>query len=121
MGNSFGGIETVLGAKENGYCAAVDAAGGAESWDEAPGLRSLMLEAVRNSKVAILFLQAQNDFTTAPSRELYAAMKAANKPAEIHIYPTYGTSPREGHSFPYRGVDVWKDDVLQFLNRKCGQ
>ena len=36
MGNSFGGVETVLGASDRRYCAAVDAAGGAESWDKAP-------------------------------------------------------------------------------------
>ena len=30
MGNSFGGIETVLGAEHAGYCAAVDASGAAE-------------------------------------------------------------------------------------------
>jgi hypothetical protein len=43
MGNSFGGIETVLGASHGAYCAAVDAAGGAESWDEAPGLRDVVM------------------------------------------------------------------------------
>ena len=31
MGNSFGGVETVLGAAEGGYCAAVDVAGGARA------------------------------------------------------------------------------------------
>ena len=49
LGNSFGGIETVLGAAQGGYCAAVDAAGGAESWDVAPSLQILMVHAVRNA------------------------------------------------------------------------
>src|SRR5881409_3630234 len=31
-GNSFGGIETVLGAERGTYCAAIDSAGGAQSW-----------------------------------------------------------------------------------------
>lgn len=31
-GNSFGGIEAVLGAERESYCAAIDAAGGSESW-----------------------------------------------------------------------------------------
>src|SRR5579862_7059094 len=31
-GNSFGGIETVLGAERANYCAAIDSAGGAQSW-----------------------------------------------------------------------------------------
>jgi dienelactone hydrolase len=37
-GNSFGGIETVLGAERGRYCAAIDSAGGAQSWAEAPEL-----------------------------------------------------------------------------------
>ena len=38
-GNSFGGVEAVLGAERAHYCAVVDAAGGAESWAAAPALR----------------------------------------------------------------------------------
>src|SRR5437016_1801377 len=40
-GNSFGGIETVLGAERGNYCAAIDSAGGAQSWKQAPELQSL--------------------------------------------------------------------------------
>jgi dienelactone hydrolase len=54
-GNSFGGIEAVLGAERGGYCAAIDSAGGAQSWAEAPELRSLMTRAVRHSTVPIFF------------------------------------------------------------------
>jgi carboxymethylenebutenolidase len=35
-GNSFGGIEAVLGAERAAYCAAIDSAGGAQSWAQAP-------------------------------------------------------------------------------------
>ena len=38
VGNSFGGIETVLGAERAQYCAAIDSAGGAQRWAEAPEL-----------------------------------------------------------------------------------
>lgn len=119
MGNSFGGIQAVLGAEQGGYCAAVDAAGGAESWKEAPPLRERMIRAVRIADTPILFFQAENDFDTEPSRILFAERRAAGKPAEIRIYPAFGSSPREGHSFPYRGVAVWRDDVLAFLERHC--
>src|SRR5882762_4386813 len=47
-GNSFGGIETVLGVERGGYCAGIDSAGGAQSWARAPELQSLMIRAVRN-------------------------------------------------------------------------
>ena len=41
VGNSFGGIESVLGAERGSYCAAVDASGGAESWTLSPELQIL--------------------------------------------------------------------------------
>jgi carboxymethylenebutenolidase len=34
-GNSFGGIEAVLGAEQGNYCAAIDSAGAAQSWSSA--------------------------------------------------------------------------------------
>ena len=66
-GNSFGGIEAVLGAERFSYCAAIDASGGAESWATAPQLRVRMVRAVRNSKVPILFFQAENDYDLSPA------------------------------------------------------
>jgi dienelactone hydrolase len=39
VGTSFGGIETVLGAERGSYCAAIDSAGGAQSWPDAPELQ----------------------------------------------------------------------------------
>lgn len=119
MGNSFGGIEAVLGVEAGDYCAAVDASGGAESWNIAPDLQSVMLRAVKHSKAPILFFQAENDYNLAPSRTLYTAMKAANKPAELRIYPAYGDSNQAGHSFAYRGASIWIGDVVRFLEVNC--
>ena len=64
-GNSFGGIEVVLGAERRSYCAAVDSAGAAQSWEDAPEVQALMTRAVRNSRAPIFFFQAENDY---PSR-----------------------------------------------------
>lgn len=119
MGNSFGGIETVLGAEKEPYCAAVDAAGGAESWALAPQLQSLMIRAVTNSKAPIFFFQAANDYDTAPSTVLAEAMTKKGKAAEMKIYPAFGKGSQEGHSFTYTGSSVWADDVFAFLNRNC--
>jgi len=66
MGNSFGGIETVLGAEHAGYCAAVDAAGAAESWDGARDLQRIMLHAVQHSTVPIFSFKRK---TTTTSRQ----------------------------------------------------
>ena len=119
-GTSFGGIEVVLGAENGSYCAGVDSAGAAQSWADAPEVQALMTRAVRNSKAPIFFFQAQNDYDLSPSRILSAAMKEAGKDFEVKIYPAFGDSVQDGHSFGYFGSDIWGPDVFQFLNRHCG-
>lgn len=118
-GNSFGGIETVLGAEKASYCAAINAAGAAQSWSDAPTVQTLMIDAVRNSKAPIFFFQAENDFDLSPSKVLSEAMKTAAKPYQIKFYPPFGTSAKEGHSFAYMGSSVWAEDVFNFLNKNC--
>jgi len=118
-GNSFGGVESVLGAETGSYCAAVDASGGAESWAQAPSLRALMIRSVQASKSPIFFFQAANDYDTSPTRELSAAMRSVGKNAQVKIYPPFGHSAREGHSFAYAGSDVWFPDVLAFVKTYC--
>jgi carboxymethylenebutenolidase len=118
-GNSFGGIEAVLGAERGSYCAAIDSAGGAQSWAQAPELQSLMVRSVRNSRAPIFFFQAENDYDLSPSRVLSNAMRDAGKEFELKIYPSFGKSVQEGHTFGYFGSSVWADDVFTFLNKHC--
>jgi carboxymethylenebutenolidase len=120
-GTSFGGIEAVLGAERESYCAAIDTSGGAQSWAESPELQALMNRAVRNSRSPIFFFQAENDYDLSPSRVLSAAMKDAGKVFEIKIYPPFGNSAQDGHSFGYFGSSVWADDVFRFLAKYCGK
>ena len=118
-GNSFGGVEVVLGVERADYCAAVDSAGGAQSWAPAPVLRERMVRAVRHARAPIFFFQAANDYDLAPSRVLGDAMKDAGKPYEVKIYPAYGRSTQDGHTFGYFGSSVWADDLFRFLERHC--
>jgi dipeptidyl aminopeptidase/acylaminoacyl peptidase len=118
-GTSFGGIETVLGAEQAPYCAAVDSSGGAESWADAPELQAVMIHAVRDSRAPIFFFQAKNDYDLSPSRTLSAAMHGAGKDYQVKIYPPYGTSPQDGHTFGYFGSAVWGSDVFRFLDEQC--
>ena len=120
-GNSFGGIETVLGVERGGYCAGIDSAGGAQSWAQAPELQSVMTRAVRNAKAPMFFFQAANDFDLSPSKTLSAEMERAGKTYKLRIYPSYGDSPQDGHSFGYFGSEVWSEDVFGFLNQYCGK
>jgi carboxymethylenebutenolidase len=118
-GTSFGGIEVVLGAERESYCAAVDSAGAAQSWAEAPLVQAMMKRAVRNSRAPIFFFQAENDHDLSPSRVLSAAMKDAGKEFEIKIYPPFGKTVQDGHAFGYFGSSVWGDDVFRFLDKHC--
>lgn len=118
-GNSFGGVQVVLGASRARYCAAVDASGGAESWAAAPALRTLMTSAAVASNAPVFFFQAENDYDLAPSKTLSAAMTQAGKDAEMKIYPPFGRSERDGHSFAYLGSATWFGDVFGFIERHC--
>ena len=79
-----------------------------------------MIRAVRNSRAPIFFFHAANDYDLSPTRSLSAAMKDAGKQFEMKIYPKYGKSVGDGHTFGYFGSAVWADDVFRFLNRHCG-
>lgn len=120
-GNSFGGVEAILGAAHGTYCAAVDASGGAESWSDAPELQELMKAAVKDSNTPTFFFQAENDFDLSPSKVLAAEMKSTGKDAEIKIYARFGSTPKDGHSFAYRGSAVWFPDVIAFLQKHCAK
>ena len=119
MGNSFGGIIALLSAERLGVCASVDAAGGADSWSEAPALREMMTRAAIRAAPPILFFQARNDSDIAPSVALARARRNAGRPVQLRLYPAFGTDSSDGHAFPYRGVSAWADDVHAFLQRAC--
>jgi len=97
----------------------VDASGGATSWERAADLPAAMERAARNARSPIFFFQAENDFDLSPTRTLAAAMTAAGRVSEAKIYPRYGDSHADGHSFAYRGSAVWFGDVLAFLEKHC--
>ena len=118
-GNSLGGIEAALGAEHGSYCAAVDASGAAESWSKSTELQAFMIRTVRNARAPIFFFQAENDYDLSPTRTLTAAMRDAGKTSEMKIYPPYGKSAEEGHSFAYLGSSVWAEDVFRFLGQHC--
>ena len=115
-GNSFGGIQTVLMAERGeGIRAAVDFAGAAQTWGRSPSMRERMLKAVRSAKVPIYFIQAENDQDLSPSRVLAAEMQRLGKPHKIKIFPSFGKTAEDGHSFGYFGGEIWGPEVFAFL------
>jgi dienelactone hydrolase len=121
-GCSFGGIETLLTAERPltpPLYAAVDFAGGAIMWSRSPRLRARLLQAAQHARVPVFFVQAENDFNTAPSQVLSAAMKEKNLPHRVRIFPPHGTTHMEGHGqFCLRGASEWGADVLDFLKNR---
>ena len=115
-GNSFGGIVTVFAsARLSGLLAAIDFAGAAQTWADSPQLQREMTDAVTKSRVPIFFAQAENDYDLAPSRALSAAMQLASRPYMLKIFPPFGSTTAEGHSFGYFGAAIWGPVVTSFL------
>jgi dienelactone hydrolase len=116
-GCSLGGIESLFAAeRESGIVAAIDFAGAAMTWAENVPLQQRMRRAARDAKVPVFFVQAENDFNTAPSRVLSEEMRLAGKPTRVHIFPPTGTTHEDGHGFCTGGDSPpWGDEVLQFL------
>jgi dienelactone hydrolase len=116
-GCSLGGIESLFAAERgDGIVAAIDFAGASMTWKTNAPLRERMTAAARNVKVPVLFLQAENDFDTTPSRVLSQEATRAGKAARAHIYPPNGSGPEDGHAFCAGGAEPpWGDEVVAFL------
>jgi predicted deacylase/dienelactone hydrolase len=115
-GNSFGGIVTMLlASREVGIRAAINSAGAAQTWAGSAHLREALLSAARTARVPVFLMQAENDYDLTPSRALAEAMRAAGKAHQVRIFPPFGVTTAEGHSFGYFGSLIWGDDVLRFL------
>ncbi len=116
-GCSFGGIQTLLTAeKDVGLRAAIPFAAAAMTWRESSEMQERLLAAVRRATVPIFLIQAENDYDLSPTRELSREMERSGKAYRAKIFPPYGESQSDGHGgFCGRGVDVWGNDVLEFI------
>ncbi len=118
MGSSFGGVNTLLAAaKQPAFRCAVEFAGAAMNWDRNPVIAAHMIATARRLTQPIFFLQAENDFSVRPTRELAAALEGTGQVFEAKIYPPFGQTAMEGHFLAGRGPLVWGADVRRFLER----
>ena len=116
VGNSFGGILAVFSAERApGIKAVVASAPAAQTWAGAPELRERLVSAVRNARVPIFFFQAENDYDLTPTEQMSAEMAKVHKPFVRKIFPAFGDTKADGHSFGYFGGAQWDSDVFAFL------
>lgn len=121
MGSSFGGTVTLLAAaKADRFRCAIDFAGAAMNWERTPTLRETMLAAARRLRVPIYLIQAENDYSTAPTRELAAELERLGKPYQARVFPAFGLTRDEGHLFAGNGSMIWGREVRAFLARWLG-
>lgn len=121
-GCSLGGIESLFAVQRGtGIVAAIDFSGAAMTWATNTPLQERMRAAAREAKVPVFFVQAANDYSTAPSLVLSDEMKRAGKAVRVRVYPPNGTSAEDGHSFCAGGEHPpWGDEVLAFLREAMG-
>jgi len=122
VGHSFGAsLALLIAERDTALRGAVLFSGSAASWEHSPPLRARLLAAARRTTMPVFFIQAANDYSTAPARELSAAMAQFGKPHQVKIYPPVGETAQEGHDFLYRRIDVWEPDVFAFLDASTRQ
>lgn len=116
-GCSYGGIQTLLsGERDLGVKALVPFAPGAISWEQNVPLQDRLIRAVDLATAPIFLIQAQNDYSLAPSRVLSKEANKKHKDFQSKIYPAFGGSHQDGHwGFCSSATDVWGNDVLDFL------
>ena len=116
MGASFGGIQTMLAVeRRSGYRVAVDCSGAAQTWRGSPDLRARLTAAASKATIPVFFLQAENDYDLTPNRVLSEEVRKTGKSVQTKTYPAFGSGAQEGHSFCWRGTDIWGPDVLKFI------
>jgi len=118
MGSSFGGTVSLLSAeKDPGFRCMIDFAGAAMNWERAPRLADHMMKAAANLTQPAFFIQAENDYSTGPTRDIVAHLKDRALPTWSHVYPGFGLTPMEGHLFERHGNLIWGPKVRAFLSQ----
>ena len=116
-GHSFGGQLTLLAAeRDNTIRAEVTFAAAAGSWEHSPELRERLRAAPEKTTAPIMLIQAANDYSTAPSKELAEELRRLHKSYVLKIYPPVGQASDDGHNFLYLGIPQWEPDVFGFLD-----
>jgi carboxymethylenebutenolidase len=116
-GCSYGGIETLLaGERDLGVMALIPFAPGAMSWEKNDALQDRLHRAIDQARAPVFLIQAENDFSLAPSHALSKEASKKHKDFQSKIYPAFGKTQHDGHwGFCSTATEVWGADALAFL------
>lgn len=119
VGHSFGGQLALLAAERDPKMRAVVAFDGAahHSWERSAEVRERLFTAVRSAAAPIMLIQASNDYSTAPSRDLARELERLHKRHVLRIYPPVGRTADQGHDAVYIAIPTWEEDVFDFLDK----
>jgi dienelactone hydrolase len=118
MGASLGGIHTLLAlARDARFRCGLDFSGGASQWAGHPKIKAMILDAVRTLHAPVCLVQPENDFDTAPTREIAALLDTLGTPHMARVFPRWGVNPAEAHRFCASGQQIWGPWVRPFLDR----
>ena len=118
VGHSFGGMLAMMNAeRDTSIRAVVNFGGGARSWPRSSYLRDRVTRATSSITTPVFFIQAANDYSTAPSEALDAALARRGIPHQLRIFPPFGKTAAEGHNIIYLSIASWEKEVFEFLER----
>jgi dienelactone hydrolase len=117
-GVAYGGLQSLLAAERGlDLRACIAFSPVAMSWGNRE-IRQRTIEAVQRCKVPMFLLQAENDYTLAPSDMLGPIIHEKGGANQAKVYPAFGTTHAEGEigfACWEEGIKVWGSDVLEFL------
>ncbi len=118
-GISFGGIQTVLSAeKDLGMQAYIPFAPAAMSWEKVPQVQERLETALENAQAPVFLIQAENDYSIAPSEQLGPVLDQNGSQNRHKVYPPFEIEKGHagGHAeFALHGMELWQEDVSDFL------
>jgi hypothetical protein len=77
----------------------------------------MLLEAARKLTAPVFLIQPENDFNTAPTKEIGALLTELGKAHEAAIFPKWGTDGAAAHRFCAAGQQIWGPRVAAFIGR----
>ena len=73
-----------------------------------------MKRAVRNSRAAIFFFQAENDYDLFAEPDALGCDEGRWQGIRDQVLPPFGTSAQDGRTFGHFGSSIWGADVFRF-------